>query len=210
MVLPYITKMYNWKFVHQVALLACVAQAVLKLVAYTSAFSQHVGENWARTGGGKKRGRVLLLGHLWDVPLTLSCTWMVDSALKCFDTKCGLLAVAMKSCELVRPILSLAPFFLFAGDPDAARREAVKKKTAEYLRRAEEIFQQHLKHLHLWGVASKAFPVGTCQRGVPCWVAATAAFRRDQPAPSAATAFFLGLTGQNFIFPCCTVCGWRV
>ncbi|KAL8183922.1 UNVERIFIED_CONTAM: hypothetical protein K2H54_004258 [Gekko kuhli] len=35
------------------------------------------------------------------------------------------------------------------GDSDAARREAVKKKTAEYLRRAEEIFQQHLKHLHL-------------------------------------------------------------
>ncbi|XP_063001700.1 sorting nexin-15 [Elgaria multicarinata webbii] len=33
------------------------------------------------------------------------------------------------------------------GDPDAARREAVKKKTAEYLQRAEEIFQQHLKHL---------------------------------------------------------------
>uniref|UniRef100_A0ACB8G8J1 Uncharacterized protein n=1 Tax=Sphaerodactylus townsendi TaxID=933632 RepID=A0ACB8G8J1_9SAUR len=35
------------------------------------------------------------------------------------------------------------------GDPDAARREAVKKKTAEYLRRAEEICQQHLSHLHL-------------------------------------------------------------
>nr|XP_056708799.1 sorting nexin-15 [Euleptes europaea] len=35
------------------------------------------------------------------------------------------------------------------GDPDAARREAVKKKTAEYLRRAEEICQQHLRHLHL-------------------------------------------------------------
>ncbi|XP_054855606.1 sorting nexin-15 [Eublepharis macularius] len=35
------------------------------------------------------------------------------------------------------------------GDPDVARREAVKKKTAEYLRRAEEIFQQHLRHLHL-------------------------------------------------------------
>ncbi|XP_061461624.1 sorting nexin-15 isoform X5 [Rhineura floridana] len=34
-------------------------------------------------------------------------------------------------------------------DPDAARREAVKKKTAEYLQRAEEIFQQHLKHLNL-------------------------------------------------------------
>ncbi|KAG8146625.1 putative Sorting nexin-15 protein [Naja naja] len=30
-----------------------------------------------------------------------------------------------------------------------ARREAVKKKTAEYLQRAEEIFQQHLKHLEL-------------------------------------------------------------
>nr|XP_020669789.1 sorting nexin-15 [Pogona vitticeps]XP_020669790.1 sorting nexin-15 [Pogona vitticeps] len=35
------------------------------------------------------------------------------------------------------------------GDPDPARREAVKKKTAEYLQRAEEIFQQHLKHLQL-------------------------------------------------------------
>ncbi|XP_032991822.1 sorting nexin-15 [Lacerta agilis] len=35
------------------------------------------------------------------------------------------------------------------GDPDAARREAVKKKTAEYLQRAEEIFQLHLKHLQL-------------------------------------------------------------
>ncbi|KAM6435344.1 sorting nexin-15 [Liasis olivaceus] len=35
------------------------------------------------------------------------------------------------------------------GDPDPARREAVKKKTAEYLQRAEEIFQQHLKHLEL-------------------------------------------------------------
>lgn len=33
------------------------------------------------------------------------------------------------------------------GDPDPARREAVKKKTADYLQRAEEIFQQHLKHL---------------------------------------------------------------
>uniref|UniRef100_H9G7M6 MIT domain-containing protein n=1 Tax=Anolis carolinensis TaxID=28377 RepID=H9G7M6_ANOCA len=35
------------------------------------------------------------------------------------------------------------------GDPNEARREAVKKKTAEYLQRAEEIFQQHLKHLEL-------------------------------------------------------------
>ncbi|KAM3824530.1 sorting nexin-15 isoform 1-T1 [Vipera latastei] len=35
------------------------------------------------------------------------------------------------------------------GDPNLARREAVKKKTAEYLQRAEEIFQQHLKHLEL-------------------------------------------------------------
>ncbi|XP_042296878.1 sorting nexin-15 [Sceloporus undulatus] len=35
------------------------------------------------------------------------------------------------------------------GDPNMARREAVKKKTAEYLQRAEEIFQQHLKHLQL-------------------------------------------------------------
>ncbi|XP_026573522.1 sorting nexin-15 isoform X1 [Pseudonaja textilis] len=35
------------------------------------------------------------------------------------------------------------------GDPNPARREAVKKKTAEYLQRAEEIFQQHLKHLEL-------------------------------------------------------------
>uniref|UniRef100_A0A670JUN3 Sorting nexin 15 n=1 Tax=Podarcis muralis TaxID=64176 RepID=A0A670JUN3_PODMU len=35
------------------------------------------------------------------------------------------------------------------GDPDTARREAVKKKTAEYLQRAEEIFQLHLKHLQL-------------------------------------------------------------
>ncbi|KAF7235177.1 Sorting nexin-15 [Varanus komodoensis] len=30
------------------------------------------------------------------------------------------------------------------GDPDPARREAVKKKTAEYLQRAEDIFRQHL------------------------------------------------------------------
>ncbi|KAK9391330.1 sorting nexin-15 [Crotalus adamanteus] len=35
------------------------------------------------------------------------------------------------------------------GDPNLARREAVKKKTSEYLQRAEEIFQQHLKHLEL-------------------------------------------------------------
>ncbi|XP_032090122.1 sorting nexin-15 isoform X2 [Thamnophis elegans] len=35
------------------------------------------------------------------------------------------------------------------GDPNPSRREAVKKKTAEYLQRAEEIFQQHLKHLEL-------------------------------------------------------------
>ncbi|ETE61616.1 Sorting nexin-15, partial [Ophiophagus hannah] len=35
------------------------------------------------------------------------------------------------------------------SDPNPARREAVKKKTAEYLQRAEEIFQQHLKHLEL-------------------------------------------------------------
>ncbi|XP_063173345.1 sorting nexin-15 [Candoia aspera] len=35
------------------------------------------------------------------------------------------------------------------GDPDPARREAVKKKTAEYLQRAEEISQQHLKDLEL-------------------------------------------------------------
>ncbi|XP_053134557.1 sorting nexin-15 isoform X2 [Hemicordylus capensis] len=33
------------------------------------------------------------------------------------------------------------------GDPDVLRREAVKKKTAEYLQRAEEIFQQHVRHL---------------------------------------------------------------
>ncbi|XP_067400050.1 sorting nexin-15 isoform X2 [Emydura macquarii macquarii] len=33
------------------------------------------------------------------------------------------------------------------GDPDPARREAVKKKTAEYLQRAEELVQLHLTHL---------------------------------------------------------------
>ncbi|XP_073208002.1 sorting nexin-15 isoform X2 [Lepidochelys kempii] len=33
------------------------------------------------------------------------------------------------------------------GDPDPARREAVKKKTAEYLHRAEELVQLHLTHL---------------------------------------------------------------
>ncbi|XP_070622191.1 sorting nexin-15 [Erythrolamprus reginae] len=35
------------------------------------------------------------------------------------------------------------------GDPNPARKEVVTKKTAEYLQRAEEIFQQHLKHLEL-------------------------------------------------------------
>ncbi|XP_074861312.1 sorting nexin-15 [Carettochelys insculpta] len=33
------------------------------------------------------------------------------------------------------------------GDPDPARREAVKKKTAEYLQRAEELVRLHLTHL---------------------------------------------------------------
>uniref|UniRef100_K7GAD0 Sorting nexin-15 n=1 Tax=Pelodiscus sinensis TaxID=13735 RepID=K7GAD0_PELSI len=33
------------------------------------------------------------------------------------------------------------------GDPDPTRREAVKKKTAEYLHRAEELVQLHLTHL---------------------------------------------------------------
>ncbi|XP_053134558.1 sorting nexin-15 isoform X3 [Hemicordylus capensis] len=51
-----------------------------------------------------------------------------------------------------RSLLSVQELALFdpftkEGDPDVLRREAVKKKTAEYLQRAEEIFQQHVRHL---------------------------------------------------------------
>ncbi|XP_078238151.1 sorting nexin-15 isoform X2 [Pogona vitticeps] len=52
-------------------------------------------------------------------------------------------------CLLSVQELALFDPFSKEGDPDPARREAVKKKTAEYLQRAEEIFQQHLKHLQL-------------------------------------------------------------
>ncbi|XP_067400051.1 sorting nexin-15 isoform X3 [Emydura macquarii macquarii] len=43
--------------------------------------------------------------------------------------------------------LALFDPFIKEGDPDPARREAVKKKTAEYLQRAEELVQLHLTHL---------------------------------------------------------------
>lgn len=40
-------------------------------------------------------------------------------------------------------VLSLSGFF--SGEPSPTRREAVKKKTAEYLMRAEQIASQHLR-----------------------------------------------------------------
>ncbi|KAG2469529.1 SNX15 protein, partial [Polypterus senegalus] len=42
------------------------------------------------------------------------------------------------------PVDSIALNENYHGDSDPSRREAVKKKTAEYLKHAEAIFQQHL------------------------------------------------------------------